>query len=68
MSFIEKLKERVQTVNQVLFASDELANERLETCNSCEHLFKPTGNCKKCGCFVKAKTKILNQQCPIKKW
>jgi len=52
----------------------EEANERLKICRGssmnepCEEYFKPTGSCKKCGCFVRLKTKIASQKCPLDKW
>lgn len=67
-SFLEKLKERVKDIEELTFADTELAKFRLDICHSCEHLFKPTGNCKKCGCFVAGKTKLKQQKCPIDKW
>jgi hypothetical protein len=51
-----------------MLASKELIDKRLRICNGCVNLFKPTGNCKLCGCFVKVKTKLKNQKCPIEKW
>lgn len=68
MSFLNKLKNRVQEVHDATFADEELSKSRLEICNSCEHLLKLTGNCKKCGCFVAGKTKLKQQKCPINKW
>ena len=43
-------------------------NKRIDICKSCEHFFKPTGSCKKCGCFVRIKAKISTLNCPIDKW
>ena len=43
-------------------------NKRIDICKSCEHFFKPTGSCKKCGCFVRIKAKISTLSCPINKW
>jgi hypothetical protein len=31
-------------------------------------LIKLTSQCKKCGCFMEAKTKLPNAECPIGKW
>lgn len=40
--------------------------ERLKICKECEYnLF---GFCKKCDCFIEAKTKCEKSSCPIKKW
>lgn len=49
-------------------ATEELALKRLDICNGCEHLIKLTTQCKKCGCFMNAKTKLQNATCPIEKW
>ena len=48
--------------------SPQLARQRLAICMKCPHLFKPTGNCLKCGCFVDVKTKYVDQKCKIGKW
>ena len=49
---------RVQTV---------VAEERYAICKACPQLL-PTGNCKECGCFMQAKTKLPNAECPLHKW
>jgi hypothetical protein len=51
--------ERVSETDQVL---------RMKICNGCDHLIKLTTQCKKCGCFMTAKTKLANATCPIGKW
>lgn len=73
---LAKLKEKLIKSKQVLedtldenFKADPVVREnRLSLCMSCEHLFKPTDSCKKCGCFVKAKTWIKDSKCPLNKW
>jgi hypothetical protein len=74
-NFLNKLKEKTNiikanTVNliETVKIDEETRNTRLDLCLSCEHLFEPTQNCKKCGCFVQAKTWLKNTSCPIKKW
>lgn len=81
MSFLQKIK-TVSRNNDIAeekmledkhksltFASDkETRTERFEICKSCEHLFKLTNTCKKCGCFMKAKTWLASAKCPINKW
>lgn len=52
----------------VVRASDELAEERFSICQSCPELIKLTHQCKKCGCFMSAKTKIEKATCPLGKW
>lgn len=48
--------------------SKEIQAERIEICNSCEHLYTPTRNCKKCGCFMDVKSWLAPASCPIGKW
>ena len=42
--------------------------ERKKICSLCPYLYKPTFTCKKCGCFMKIKTKLANAKCPEGKW
>ena len=49
-------------------ASIEVANERFSICQACPELIKLTSQCKKCGCFMPAKTKLLHATCPANKW
>ena len=50
------------------FVKNEIRKERLDICRSCQHYFKPTGNCKKCGCFMRIKTTLAFTECPIGLW
>ena len=74
---IELLKQRLKsvsesvadTVNTVMpLTYEETRNARLDICKSCEYLIHMTGQCKKCGCFMFAKTHLANASCPIGKW
>ena len=47
---------------------DDLAKQRLDICLSCPELITLTIQCKKCGCFMSAKTKLDSAKCPIGKW
>ena len=49
-------------------ASDVEIEKRISICESCEFYIKSTTNCKKCGCFMKIKTKFKAMSCPIQKW
>lgn len=51
-----------------LVADKTVVKERLAICNACEHYMKWTTQCKKCGCFMKLKTKLYAASCPIEKW
>lgn len=48
--------------------NDEDSNKRYSICLQCPELIKLTKQCKKCGCFMAAKTKIQEASCPIGKW
>lgn len=50
------------------WASEEKANDRYNICKSCPELIKLTKQCKKCGCFMAAKTKLEHATCPLEKW
>ena len=49
-------------------ASDDVAETRMSICNSCPELIRLTKQCRKCGCMMNAKTKLLQETCPIGKW
>jgi hypothetical protein len=48
------------------FASTEIKEERMKTCKECEKIAflvnKPM--CSVCGCFLTAKTSLIDQDCP----
>ena len=46
----------------------KLGNERFSICKECPELIKLTNQCKKCGCFMKIKTKFKQAKCPLGKW
>jgi hypothetical protein len=50
------------------WASAEVSEKRYDICKSCPELIKLTKQCKKCGCFMAAKTKLNMATCPIGKW
>jgi hypothetical protein len=63
----------------IKFVENDIAKMRYEICKGdsvyhpCENYIRLTGQCKKCGCFLKAKTKIYKrgghiEKCPINKW
>lgn len=72
MSFAEKLRNRVKHLKDIavkeIMAEDDIAASRLSLCLECPHLIDLTKQCSKCGCFVHAKTKLKNAECPLKKW
>lgn len=44
------------------------AQQRFAMCQACPRFFKPTGQCKECGCFMRVKTRMPEQVCPLGKW
>jgi hypothetical protein len=44
-----------------------MSEDRMKVYNKCP--FRSKQNvCKKCGCYLPAKTKSINEKCPINKW
>lgn len=52
---------------QTEYISEEEKNKRYSICESCPELMI-TKQCKQCGCFMPAKTKLLYAVCPLQKW
>lgn len=51
------------------YVSDlKIAEDRYNICLLCPELTEHTNQCKKCGCFMAAKTKLENAKCPLGKW
>jgi hypothetical protein len=50
------------------WADEDKAKERYSICKACPELIKLTKQCKKCGCFMAAKTKLELATCPLGKW
>jgi hypothetical protein len=56
-------------LNPNQYSDDEdLPSKRFSICQKCPELIKLTGQCKKCGCFMAAKTKLEKATCPLGKW
>ena len=46
----------------------ETSLARYKICLECPELIKATKQCRRCGCFMAAKTKLKDAECPIGKW
>lgn len=72
MSFAQKLKDRMNQMNlakvAATIADDDIAEKRLSICKECPFFVSATSQCKKCGCFMQAKTRMSGAKCPISKW
>lgn len=53
---------------KTIYVKNEVSQKRLEICLQCEHFFKPSRQCKKCGCLMDLKTRLAHSECPIGKW
>lgn len=49
-------------------ALPELAIARLDICKKCPEYIRLTHQCKKCGCIMNIKTKLIDATCPLNKW
>ena len=54
----------------IFLATDEVVEQRINTCLSCENLFSTAGinRCKVCGCGLLLKIRMAGAACPLKKW
>jgi hypothetical protein len=50
-----------------VYIEKDVAQNRYDICKGCEH-FLPTTQCSKCLCFMKAKVKLAEAECPLGKW
>ncbi len=46
----------------------KLSSERTAICNNCQHRYKRLNLCNACGCFLPAKTRVEDAQCPHEYW
>jgi hypothetical protein len=51
-----------------LRVEDAMQKERMSICATCPQLIQLTKQCKKCGCFMEAKTRLADASCPLHKW
>ena len=57
-----------ERMKKVFLHDTEVIERRMAECQGCEHFIKGTSQCKKCGCFMKVKSRIATASCPIGKW
>ena len=50
------------------FCSASDTTDRINVCKSCPEFIASTTQCKRCGCFMSAKTRLTHASCPIGKW
>lgn len=59
---------RQAVAGNAVYVPAEVKNQRLAICKSCTHYDPNQGRCKKCGCFLEAKTSFAASECPVLKW
>ena len=55
-------------IKKVMLHDQDIIDKRLSICQDCEYFISPTSQCKKCGCFMKVKTRLATTRCPVGKW
>ena len=67
----QKLKNIYNGWKNFIFPDEEtekIAKERAVECAGCKYLSSRFTVCKLCKCYIPAKIRVLDEQCPIKKW
>jgi hypothetical protein len=49
----------------ILSETEPLYLKRIEICNSCNYRDAEAERCMACGCFIKAKARIMLSRCPL---
>ena len=52
----------------IKFVEQLVAQSRYDVCKCCEEFNKALATCKKCGCFMKLKVKLVDAECPQDLW
>jgi len=55
-------------LNKSHYTDEQTAKTRYDICLECPELIQLSKQCKKCGCFMAAKTKLKMATCPLNKW
>ncbi len=69
-TYWKKFTSIVQGWKNLVFKSERmerLAKTRAQICSACEHLTE-LGLCGRCKCYIEAKIRSYEEECPIDKW
>jgi hypothetical protein len=55
-------------IGDLEIASDDIVESRRALCESCEVRNATFNICTVCGCFIPAKTKLKESECPMELW
>jgi hypothetical protein len=50
------------------FVTEDIRNDRLKECHSCEFFDNRSERCSQCGCFMNTKSMFKKTYCPVGKW
>lgn len=69
-SKITQMVEAVQEKVDEFTANNELFTQRINICEKCDYFSRATlaPRCLECGCFLDAKARLKDSECPIGKW
>ena len=68
MTLLSKRRQNSMDKDRINLDDNRPAIDRMKECLQCEHFFKPTRQCKKCGCFMPVKVRLKGSSCPVGKW
>lgn len=60
----------IGTYRNIFNKNQDLATQRLQYCNKCEHCIMFMGQyiCDQCGCILESKVRVEDEHCIIDKW
>lgn len=56
------------TSDDALVVSEEIRDQRMNVCKSCEYYDSRQVRCRHCGCFLETKIRFAIDSCPLQKW
>ena len=74
MQMMKNLSSSLKNASKALIKGEKVslskgeAEARMKICMSCEEYIKEENRCNLCGCYMRVKTKIATEKCPIRKW
>ena len=64
--YFKNLQDYIDNFDPETKVSDEIYEQRLNVCRSCDLLLE--GMCRSCGCYVELRAALIKNYCPNKKW
>jgi len=68
-SLVKKIKAIfIGTFNNIFKIRNKMYYTRLDVCSECEETIFKKKVCGICGCIIKSKITVTDEQCPLGKW